>query len=435
MLAIGLINVAFGSLDLAMVAPLGIVQVAAVGLGDIVIVTLLAFALGFVSVFTSRLAHAEGAGKTGDRLLVLVLAFFAACVLVQVAALALVLGLPAALRLAGQPDQVVSFASDYADARIWGLLVTLAMTATLETLKVCGMRNWSVAALAIGVVLNGVFNWLFLYTSVASIFPSPASAVAYATVGAQACIGILGIWALVRGFRRRGETVQVPPKAAILSESLSLVKTGGGVGVRHLNDYASATIRFTIMGNLGVGTLAAATVATRLWMIYCRIPQACVTTSFIFYGYAMKRSPVESESVRAKSFRATAWPTLASAALFVLASPLLARLLGGPDVDVRLAVLLLIAYFAQIFAYVFSAFYGELLTAHQEGGFLLVASSLVTYVISLPLSIVGIYVFESAFIAILAGTLGTLCTAILFTRRYQRIVAAPAISASGHGGS
>lgn len=59
MLGLGLLSVGFSVIDTAMVAPFGLVPVAAVGLGESVVSLLLAFFVGFIDVFTARLARAR----------------------------------------------------------------------------------------------------------------------------------------------------------------------------------------------------------------------------------------------------------------------------------------------------------------------------------------------------------------------------------------
>lgn len=424
MFALGMLSVGFGAIDLAMVAPLGIEQVAAVGLGDAVVVLILAFAAGIIDIFTSRLAMAEGSGTTNRRLPVLLIALGLVLLALQGVAVVIALVLSPILYGLGQPDAVVPPASDYASARLlYGLLVTLAMTMTLEVLKVIGLRNWSVAALGIGLVLNVVFNWLMLYGPLASWFPSPAGAVAWSTVAAQGCMAIFGVVALIRGLRARDARLERPSWRNVRSEAISIGTVGSGIGVRHLNDYVGSTVPFLLMGTLGVQTLAAVTVATRIWTLFCRVPQACFTSSFIFYGYAMDRSRDEAHEVRRRVLRMSAWPTVIGAVAFLAASPLLVRLLAGPQADLWVVLPLVAAYFLGLLPYFFSGFYGELLMAHQEGAFLSISSTVVTYALVLPLAAAAVFVLNSAFFAIASITLATISTAVLFTRRYHRIAA------------
>jgi len=51
MLGLGLLSVGFSVIDTAMVAPFGLVPVAAIGLGESVVSLLLAFFVGFIDVF------------------------------------------------------------------------------------------------------------------------------------------------------------------------------------------------------------------------------------------------------------------------------------------------------------------------------------------------------------------------------------------------
>ncbi len=423
MFALGMLNVVFGAIDLAMVAPFGVEQVSAVGLGDAVVVLVLAFCAGIVDIFTSRLAVAEGNGTTAIRLPVLVLALALILGVVQVVAIVISVCMAPLLDIFGQPDTVIPLASGYTTARLGcGVVATLATTVTLEILKVVGLRNWSVTTLCIGLVLNVGFNWLMLYSTLAALFPSPAAAVAWSTVVTQACMAVFGVLFLARFLRARETRVEIPSWDSVRREAISIGATGSGVGIRHLNDYVGYTIPFLLMGTLGVQTLAAVTVAARVWTLYCRVPQACFTSSFIFYNYAIDRSYSESREVQRRVLRMSAWPTFAAAVLVLGLSPFIVLLLAGSDADHVLAVSLVYAFFIGLIPYFLAGFYGELLTAHQAGAFFSISSSVVTYAFVLPFAVVGVFVFHSAFFAIASTAVASLILAVLFKVRYQRIV-------------
>lgn len=422
MFALGLLAVGFGAVDLAMVAPLGAEHVAAVGVGESVVTLVGAFAVGFVDSFTGRLAQAEGAGETGRRLPVLVGGFLLALVPLQVLALVIALGIRPVLDLVGQSSEIVPLASTYVAVRMLGVVLNLAFASVMEVLKVCGLRNWSVAALVFGLTMNVLFDWLFLYGPAEGWFGSPEAAVATATVASQFLMGAFGLVVFVRGFAARQERFAWPARAEVVGESGSLLRVGSGVGVRHLNDYAGATIPFLMLGTLGVTTVAATAVATKIWTLYCRVPQACFTSSFVFYGYALGRGRDEAEAARGRLIRLSAAPTVIGALLVMAASPWLVVLFGGRSGDTGLGVVLVLAFFISLPLYFFEAFYGELLTVHQQGALLSVASTIVTYALIIPFAVFSIFVLHSAFWSIASTAIASIPTAVIFTSRYFRLV-------------
>jgi len=87
-----------------------------------------------------------------------------------------------------------------------------------------------------------------------------------------------------------------------------------------------------------------------------------------------------------------------SAVLVMAASRWLVMLFGGGSGDTRLGVVLVLAFFICLLPYFFEAFYGELLTVHQQGALLSVASTIVTYALVIPFAAIAIFVLHSAFL-------------------------------------
>ena len=81
---LSMVTVGFGALDLAMVAPKGIDNVAAVGQADVLVAGIYAFFIGAVDAFSSRVAIAEGEGSTARRLPVVALALIGLLIPCQV---------------------------------------------------------------------------------------------------------------------------------------------------------------------------------------------------------------------------------------------------------------------------------------------------------------------------------------------------------------
>ena len=98
---------------------------------------------------------------------------------------------------------------------------------------------------------------------------------------------------------------------------------------------------------------------------------------------------------------------------------------AGDGMDVGLAQVLLLAYLLYLPAYFVEQFAGELLTVHQRGGLLSVASTVVTYAMTIPLASVAVLVGDSAFWAIASKGVSTAVLAAVFWVALRREWPAP----------
>lgn len=93
----------------------------------------------------------------------------------------------------------------------------------------------------------------------------------------------------------------------------------------------------------------------------------------------------------------------------------LIQLFGNGNLDGILASAILLAYLMSVPAYFFEQLFGELLTVHQRSDVLLVASTLSTYLLTLPLTYFTAFHQKSAFATIAAKGPSTLLLALIFT--------------------
>jgi MATE family multidrug resistance protein len=151
-----------GVVDTVMVAPLGTVPLAAVGIASAVAIVFFAALWGIVTIAGVRMAQAHGGGDTrtvsGE-----VRAGLALGGLAGAAAAVLMLMLLPLLGLAGQPQDVLSALPIY-----WALvaiaLVPFTMFFVLKALFDTIGRPWLGVALSyLGVALNVPLNWLLIY--------------------------------------------------------------------------------------------------------------------------------------------------------------------------------------------------------------------------------------------------------------------------------
>lgn len=427
-LLISCVSVGFGAVDLLMVTPKGLLHVAAVGQGELIVSGVFALFVGVVDTFTARLAVAEGQNARARRLPVLVRALLPLLGLCQVLGLLVGAGVEPFLRLAGQQPELVPLVGDYIQVRAWSTAAVLAYIVIGETLKICGMKNASFLILAAGLGVNVLLNWVFLYTGAASLFASPAGAVSAATVGAQILMACTGLGYFLRQNRRDVPT-DVPanaPEAArpyrgeVLVEFRSMLRAAPGIGARHLNDYAGAIVPSLFIGTLGVQAVAAAGVATKIYTLFCRVPQACASGAFAFYGYAVGARDTSLPAVARRLLVYTAVPTAVAAGVLLLCSPQTVGVFASAGMDEGLARNLLLAFLLPLPVYVPSAVHGEMLTVHQRGGLLFGASTLTTYLLTIPLAWYAVFVLDSPFLAIACNGVSTAVLAFVFHRALRR---------------
>jgi Na+-driven multidrug efflux pump len=399
--------VGYGAVDLAMVAPLGVDYVAAVGLADLIVVGVSSYAGGVVAVFASRLAIAEGEDSTVRRLPVLAGAFLLCGLLFQAVAIVLALGMGRLLELANQPPELIPLAVDYITVGLSGIIVTMMWTATNEALRICGMKNISVLVLVCGFVANALLDYVVLHTSASAMFSSPAQAVAIVTLLVFTGNAVAGVVIFIRLLRARRPFVLRVRRADVVTEFRSMVWVSQGVGVRNLNNYMGAILPFIFIGSLGPNVVAASVVGAKIYTLFCRLPQACVAGTSVFYGYLVGRggSRLDLRRYGRRLFLYTAVPTGIGALVVVACSPWLVRLFGSADLDRWQAVTMLLAFMVTIPLYVMEFTYTAILTVHQRGALMSTTSTTATYLFTIPLAWYSVFVLQSAFWAIALGSL------------------------------
>ncbi|KAF0646841.1 hypothetical protein K701_26450 [Streptomyces fradiae ATCC 10745 = DSM 40063] len=414
------VGVGFGAIDLVMIAPLGVTYVAAVGLADLIVMGLTAYCTGLVHVFSSRLGIAEGERSLADRLPALVGAFAVCALVLQALAMSLALGVEWFLERAGQAPELIPLAVDYIEVRLFGMIVALVWASASEALRVCNMKNLSLKILVYGFVGNALLDYVFLHTDAAAAFSSPAQAVAVATVLVYSGMAVYGAFVFVRRIRQRERHIAQADRHAVLTEFRSMVWTSQGVGVRHLNDYMAAVIPFMFIGTLGPQVLAASAVGVKVYTIFCRVPQACVTGTSVFYSYQIGKgaTPYELRSHGKRLLAYTAVPTAIGTVVVLALSPWLVRLFGGSgELDVRQGVVMLFAFMVTMPLYVLEATYTAILTVHQRGALLSTVTTVATYGLMIPLAWISVFVMESAFWAIALGSIASSAVIVLVLGR------------------
>lgn len=431
---IGLATVGIGAVDLVMIAPKGATHVAAVGLGDLVIVAGFSFFGGVFDIYSGRLATSEGAGTTAGRLPVLAAALAMLALGCGLLALAISAGVGPGLRAAHQDPQIIPLVRDYIDTRLYGAAPLVIYGAIGLTLRLTGAKTAATVLLMGGFVANIVLNALVLYTPALRLFPSPESAVAASTVALQVLLSPVGIWLILRQIRRRSLILQRPTVRSAGSEFRAMAPPACGFGAHLFNDYLSATIPILFIGTLGATAVAATAVATKIYALYCRVPQGCFDASFALYGYAFGRDPSTIRDVGRRVLRYCAAPTVVAGGVVVGLAPWLVSAFGGANIDHHLATVILLAYMLAIPAYFFDQLLARLLKIHRRSRVLLL-SSLLTWAVTIPLAWVAVFELSSPFLAIAArGLVSAACGVIFWRSLRQAWVPATAGETARQGG-
>lgn len=421
----GLISVGYGAVDLVMVAHKGAPAIAAVGLGEIIAGALFALlGLGIVDSLSAHIASEEGCNNLENKINI----FLGAMVVLLIPATALGLliasTLEPILQLFVQDDDIVTLTSHYTWIRLISLPIAIVFMLFAESLKICGLKSWSLLLLIVGFGANAALNGLVLYTPLETIFPSPLAAISTTTTIVQICNTILAGWVLYKSLKQRKTDFRKPSWTEIYDESATIGKSAPGIGIRHFNDYIGTIAVIFLLGTFGVETLAAVTVATKIWSLYCRIPQACVSGTFVFYAYAIRRSEKYSgkadlRETAQRLLRYAMIPTYLGALILAFYSPLFISIFASDSLNKDLTRYLLLAFLITVPVYLIEKNYGEMLTVKGRGRVLAVGSSFSTYLIAIPLATIGTFWLESPVFVILAEGISSLVLALIFHKSLQ----------------
>lgn len=416
---LGLLAVGFSVVDTAMIAPFGLTYVAAVGIGEAVVMLIVAFFSGFIDIFSARLARAEGKGNSSTVFPELLRAYALTIVLLEVVAVLIALAVWFVIPTIVSDESVAHAARQYAVVRLLGVALIAAHSGAREALKTVGARSSSIVVYTVGLAVNVVLNALFLFAIPGTLGGSPTIALALSTVVSQAAIFALGVASLRNSLKHRAFE---PVNNENVKEQLrTMLVRGAGIGVRHLNDYAGGTIPFIMASSLGVTWLAAITVASTIWTVFCRVPQACFGAAFVFFGYSVEKGPSAARAVRASVTRYSALPIAVATVAFLAASPILVMFLSAGQLDMKTGLTMVAAFFIVVVPYFFEGLNGELLSVFEDGGFMSWTSTVSTWFGNIGLAAFGIYVLHSAFWAFALAIVPTICLAVAFTWRLSKL--------------
>ncbi|MDO4252966.1 MAG: MATE family efflux transporter [Rothia sp. (in: high G+C Gram-positive bacteria)] len=421
MFTIEVISVGYGAVDLAFISSFGSLQIAAVGLGDLITALYIAFFAGIVDAYATRLSRAEGSSSTRNHFTVLFSALCIFSILSGIFGCILSRYTPLFLVIFESNPGVANIASDYISVRMLGLPFTIILAAISVALRIIGKKNISVSIIFIGFFLNAGFNAIFLYVINIPKFDNPVVAISLATIVVQLINCIIGGIILAMSMQPRNDTIKSQIRPSFISVAKPMYAQGLGVGLRQMNDYAASVVPFILISRLDISVIAASAVAVKIWTIYCRVPQSLLSSAGIFIGYARGKNQQEAHKVAKKSFRIIFWPSIAVALITFILIPFFTLVLGGNNVDNKVVFLLYGAYLIGVPAYIIENFCSEILVVERRAAWLSLPSTVVTYTLTIPLAAIGVIIFNSAFIAILTSALASIILSIVYLRKIHSV--------------
>ena len=163
--------------------------------------------------------------------------------------------------------------------------------------------------------------------------------------------------------------------------------------------------------------MAASTVASTIWTLFCRVPQACFGAAFVFYGYVSESGGAVAREVRRRIAIYSAIPMAVAVVVFLALSPALIWILTAGNLDTWTGMIMVAAFFIVVVPYFFEGLNGELLSVLEDGGFMSWTSTLTTWLGNIGFAAFGIFVLHSAFWAFALAVIPTIVLGSAFTWR------------------
>lgn len=295
-------GVAMNTTDTIMVAPLGVVPLAAAGLGSAVQSFLMLVFTGVVMGSTPLVAQAFGAGDHAECRRVVAQAHWVALVLAVPFAAILFFGESVTLAL-GQPPEVAVLAGEYMRALAWGAWPVLAFMAFRQYLEGMGITTPAMVITFMALAINIVGNRALIYGVEGWVAPMGVAGSAWATTLVRwamllAMTGYLLAHTGLNPFRG----VSWRPAAARLRR---VVSVGLPIGVQNGAEVGIFAFAAVMMGWIGAEAQAAHQVTINL----------AATTFMVALGVAIAGSIRVGHHVGAGSRRGVRRATVATYAL------------------------------------------------------------------------------------------------------------------------
>ncbi len=370
-----------GVTDSVMLAPLGPLPLAAVGITNAVAVILIAAIYGLLAALSVRVGTAHGAGQ-GRRIPAILRNGLALGWIVGIAGAALMLGLWPVLPHLGQPPEVLEIMFPYWVAVSLMLVPFSVFTVFKATFEAVG-RPWLGAFFAfLAVFINVPLNYALIW----GIGPLPMLGLTGAGIASLAAetlvmIAAWAFWRRARSMRRlrlrRGLTG---------GEIASVAREGAPLGLMYIAETGAMAVATLMIGTFGAVALAGNQVAMSVGGLLYMVPLGIAGAVAI--RVAQERGAGNLGSLRPITWAAlglgTVWLVGVAGILGLYSATIASWITNEPEVIAIAATIFVVFAFSQVMDGVQSTMTGAL-RGLSDTGFPAVVSMLSYWVLGLPL--------------------------------------------------
>jgi len=319
-----------GVVDTMMVGRLSPQALASVALGNLYFFSIAVVGMGALMALDPVVSQAVGAGDEPAVARGLQRGVILATALTIPTVAGLLLVRPA-LRALGQPAELVPLASSYIYVIIPGVLPFYVFIVFRQTMQALG-RIAPIVWVTLGAnLLNAALNWVFIYGRLGA----PSLGVSGSALATTISRFGLAVALLVAG--RRLLLPRLVPwrkESADLSALLRMLRIGLPIGGQMWLEYGIFGLIGALMGRIGTLAVAGHQIALNLSSIVFMVPQGIGAAAAVLVGRAIGAGDVpRARRAALGSVLVGGGFMIGSAALFVLAPGLLARLYS-PDPEV-----------------------------------------------------------------------------------------------------
>lgn len=256
-----------GVTDALMLAPLGAIPLAAVGLTNAVLIILVAGVYGLLGALSIRIGNAHGA-KQGRRIPLILRSGLALGLVVGVGSVAVMAAVWPALPWLGQPAEVITAMPAYWAAMALFMVPFAVLTVFKSVFEAVG-RPWLGTAFAfLGVLINVPLNYVLIW----GIGPFPmlgltGAGIASFTAETLALIAAWFWWRRARSMRRL--RLRTPIDRA---EMAAAFREGAPLGVMYIAETGATAVATFLVGLFGTIALAGNQVALSVESLFYMLP-------------------------------------------------------------------------------------------------------------------------------------------------------------------
>ncbi|MFO7286195.1 MAG: MATE family efflux transporter [Gammaproteobacteria bacterium] len=336
-----------GVVDTMMVGRVSAVALAAVALANLYSFGLMIFGMGALMALDPIVSQALGAR---DEIAVSrgVQRGFLLATLLTVPISLTLLTVEPALRLAGQPEEVIPYAAGYVQrtlAGVWPFYVFVVVRQTLQAHR-------RTAPIVVTIVVANLVNAALNYAMIFGKLGFPAMGVfgsAWATLISR---WLMAVMLLALGWPHLGAYLRrLAPGLLEPVPILRMLRLGAPIGAQMMFEFGAFALVALLMGRLGVVQVAAHQVAINLASLAFMVPVGIGSAAAVIVGHAVGRQDPDGvrRATAAALYVGAAFMTATGALFIGLPEPLARLYTDERDVLALAAILLPIAGVFQIF--------------------------------------------------------------------------------------